>query len=137
MHLRYGLLADSVAPGPQGKKNIIGTFSTVHSTVFPAHHPSLSVAFRIEGTHQELGEHHLEVLFVDADFKTVGTLVQGPFDLSKEQVPIDGIPAAVEAALTLQGLLIPKPGPYEFVIRVDQRHLGSIPLYAVLHQPSS
>ena len=139
MHLRYGLLADAVAPGAQGKKNIIGTFSTMFSATFPFKHPSLSLAIRIEGHVSEVGPHKLELLFVDADFKTIGTVAQGDFNLEKEKVPIDGIPAAVEAVMTIQGLPVPNPGPYEFVVRVDERHLGSIPLYAVkiVPQPGS
>ena len=140
MHLRYGLLADAVAPGAQGKKNIIGTFTTIYSPDFPCQHPSLSLAIRIEGHLAELGQHDLELVFVDADFNPIGRPLGGKFDLKKEQIPVEGIPPSLEVVMTCQNLLIPKPGPYEFVVRVDGRHLGSIPLYAVKivpQQPSS
>ena len=131
MYLRYGLLADAVAPGAQGKKNIIGTFDTIHSQDFPCQHPGLSLAIRIEGHLSELGKHNLELSFVDADFNPIRKSAGAEFSLEKQQSPVEGISPAVELGINIQNLLLPKPGPYEFVVRVDGRHLGSIPLYAV------
>ena len=131
MYLRYGLLADAVAPGAQGKKNIIGTFTLVYSSQFPCHHPSLSLAIRIEGHLSELGKHHIELAFVDADYMPIGDPVETDFDLDKENIPVEGVPLAFEAVMNIQNLPLPKAGSYEFAVKVDGRHLGSVPLYAV------
>ena len=137
MYLRYGLLADAVAPGAQNKKNIIGTFTTILSQNFPCKHTSLSLAFRIEGAHTELGKHHLELAFVDADFKEIGKPVAKDFNLQKEKLPIPGIPLAVELVMEVRGLPLPGPGVYEFVLKIDGRHIGSVPLYVVQVAPTS
>lgn len=134
MHLRYGLLADSVAPGAQGKKNIIGTFQAIHAGKFPCVHPSLSLLIRIEGDASETGSHEIEVVFVDADYKAVGQPVKAEFRLDKGSQP-EGMPAFTEAVMNIQNLPLPGAGPYEFVVRVDGRHLGGIPLYAVEAKP--
>ncbi len=135
MNLRYGLLADSVAPGPQGKKNIIGTFHAIHAGKFPCRHPSLSLLIRIEGDASETGPHEIELAFVDADFKAVGKPVKVEFRLDKKG--LQGQPPFAEAVMNIQNLPLPKAGPYEFVVRVDGRHLGGIPLYALeLKQPA-
>ena len=130
MHLRYGLLADSVAPGSQGKKNIIGTFQAIHAGEFPCVHPSLSLLIRIEGDASETGSHEIELVFVDADYQAVGKPVKAEFRLDKASL-LQGQPPFAEAVLNIQNLPLPKAGPYEFVVRVDGQHLGGIPLYAV------
>ena len=136
MNLRYGLLADSVAPGPQGKKNIIGTFQAIHAGKFPCLHPSLSLLIRTEGDASETGSHEIELLFVDADFKAVGKPVKAEFRLDKASL-LQGQPPFAEAVMNIQNLPLPKAGPYEFVVRVDGRHLGGIPLHALeLKQPA-
>ena len=137
MYLRFGLLADAIVMGAAGKKNIIGTFSIVFSAQFPCHHPSLSLVMRIEGNHSENGQHHLEVSFVDADYKEIGKPVNRNFELLLDQVPIPGVPLGFEAVVNITGLPLPKAGSYEFAVKVDGRHIGSVPLHAVqMNQPS-
>lgn len=131
MYLRYGLLADAVVPGSMGKKNIIGTFHTVFARNFPCIHPSLSLAIRVEGDAAEIGRHYIELGFVDADYNAVREPITTQFDLQKEKLPIEGVPAANDVAITIQNLPLPKAGWYEFVVKVNGRHLGSIPLYAI------
>ena len=131
MYLSYGLLADAVVPGSQGKKNIVGTFSVIYASKFPSQHPSLSLALRIEGDQGEVGKHRLELSFVDADYKPIGKPVEMDFELEPSPLPIKGIPRSFEATMNIQLLPIPKPDSYEFVVRVDGRHIGSIPFYAV------
>ena len=137
MHLSWGLIADAVVAGAQGKKNIIGTFTTIYSPIFPAKHPSLALAFRIEGSQQEQGKHHFELVFVDADYKNVGKPIKAAFDLAPQNIPAVGLPLAFEVILQFQDLVLPSDGSYEFAIRVDGRHIGSIPLYAVKVTPPS
>ena len=138
MYLSYGLLADAVVQGSQGKKNLIGTFTTIYAYKFPCQHPSLSLAIRIEGNNGEIGSHHLELAFVDADYTEIGKPVESDFELENNQFPIEGIPLAFEAVMNIHGLPFPKPGSYEFVVKVDGRHIGSIPLYMVkVAQPSA
>ena len=75
--------------------------------------------------------------FVDADFKAIGKPVTGKFNLEEEKIPVEGIPLALEAVMNFQNLHLPKAGAYEFVVKVDGRHLGSVPLYAIkVNQPA-
>ncbi|MCY3738591.1 MAG: hypothetical protein OXG13_19490 [Gemmatimonadaceae bacterium] len=131
MHLRYGLLADSVAPGAQGKKNIIGTFQAIHAGKYPCVHPSLSLLIRIEGDASETGPHEIELVFVDADYKAIAKPMKAEFRLDEKSRPAPGVPVSAEVVMNIQNLPLAKAGPYEFVLRVDGRHLGGIPLYAV------
>ena len=130
MYLRYGLLADAVVHGALGKKNIIGTFSAIQASEFPCIHSSLSIAIRIEGDSSEVGTHSFELGFVDADYKAVVSPVKGRFKLETEKMS-KGISAAVEMEIEVNNLPLPKEGAYEFIVQVDGRHLGSIPLYVV------
>ena len=138
MHLSYGFLADAVVHGSQGKKNIIGTFTIIYAYDLPCHHPSLSLAVRIEGHNTEIGSHHLELAFVDADYTEIGKPVKSDFELESNQFPIEGIPPAFETIMNIRNLPFPKAGSYEFVVKVDGRHIGSIPLYVLkVTQPSA
>lgn len=130
MFLRYGLLADAVVRGDGGKFHIIGMFNCIGAPVFPCIHPSLSMAVRIEGDPSEVGGHDFELGFVDADYKSVAPPFTGRFELRKEDFLLTGIFA--EFTVSVENLAIPAAGRYEFFLSVDKRHLGSIPLSAVL-----
>ena len=125
MYMRYGLVADAIVPGSQGKNNIIGTFTNITAEGFPFNHPSLSLLVRIEGDASELGQHQMELRFVDADHRQIGETVSGGFEFTQDL-------RATEMSLTIQGLPFPKPGQYEFVITVDGRHIGTVPIGASL-----
>lgn len=131
MYLRYGLLADAVVHGAIGKKNIIGTFSAIQASEFPCIHSSLSIAMRIEGDSSEVGTHSFELGFVDADYRAVVPPLKGRFKLETGKMSIEGISVAVEMEIEVNNLPLPKEGAYEFIVQVNGRHLGSIPLYVV------
>lgn len=128
MYLRYGVLADTVTPGGGAKKNIIGTFDVIHVRQFPAAHRRLSLVLRIEGHVTEEGKHQLNVDFVDADYRVLGG-VSGEFEVRREGRAVEDAPLASEVALEIENLPLPKEGNYEFAVKVDGRHIGSVPLY--------
>ena len=44
----------------------------------------------------------------------------------------------MDPVVNILNLILPKPGSYEFVVRIDGRYLGSIPLSATIwHPPES
>jgi len=136
MFLRYGILADAITDSAAGKKNIIGTLTVINAVKYPCQHHSIALVLRVEGSRTEEGEHVLEIAFVDADYKPVGPTVKGQFVFKAEDVP-EGMPFAIETAFTINGLPLEKPGNYEFTVKIDGRHIGSVPLLAALVSPQA
>ena len=50
MYLRYGLIADHIAPGHASKKTVIGIFDIIIAQSFPATHKTLSCGSRVHGS---------------------------------------------------------------------------------------
>ena len=128
MFLRYGVLADSVVPGDGGKWNVIGTMNVIQARSWPATHRRLGILLRIEGDYSEIGEHTLQVHFVNA----LGERISGPPELkiSLEPPTTPGFPLGGEVGVEINNLVIPAAGNYDFAIRIDGRYVDSIPLYA-------
>lgn len=126
MFVRYALLGDAVHR-TSGKWNVIGTFNLVWSKTFPARCPPMGILIRLEGDHREIGKHTLRIDFVDE----TGSRLSGPEpeEFTFEQPAVAGFPVAHETGLAVVNLDLPKAGNYDFVIRVDDIYLDSVPLY--------
>lgn len=129
MKLRYGLIADAVTPGPGGKKNATGIFTEIWAQTFPCKHPSLSLILAIDADASDVGSHEIEISFVDADYRPQGNPVKATLEIKDGAVFMDPV-------LNVVNLLLRKPGAYEFVVRADGRHLGSVPLSAKTWDPT-
>ena len=131
MKLRYGLIADAVTPGAGGKKNATGIFANINAEKFPCQHPSLSVILGIDADASDVGQHEVEFSFVDADYRPQGNPVKATLEVQEGTSFMDPV-------VNILNLILPKPGSYEFVVRIDGRYLGSIPLSATIwHPPES
>ena len=125
MRMVYGLLADSVTPGPNGKPNAIGIFTDVAAFHFPCRHGPFAALVKFERDQADIGKHKLEIGFVDADYRPVPpnqARIDGEFEV--------GDAPFVDIHLGIEAIELPRPGPYEFYVKVDDRHLGSLPLHA-------
>lgn len=125
MKLRYCILADTIVRNVDGKLIIIGVFDGIACKNFPAVHPRLSMAIQIDGGISEIGEHELEINFVDADYKSLGEPMKAPIHLTKT---IGKNASSRDFNVNVQNLVIPGPGLYEVTIKVNNRHIGSAPL---------
>lgn len=127
MYIRHGIIADAVFDAPHGKKNIMGTFTSVFSSVFPFAQ-RLSLYIRIEGDASSKNKQvNIEVGIVDADHKDIAPSVSGPIVLGGGESSSPG----ADLVLNYEGLPIPKSGTYEFLVKADGRFLGSIPFSVV------
>lgn len=129
MHLELALVADAVNLSESGKLNILGEFTQILCSSFPALHRSLSMAARFAGGPSDLGEHEVSLVFVDPSGKSRPI---GSTRLTLEGTPRVEIPARMTLILTIEGVLLEVEGAYRFDLVVDGKLLGSIPLHAVL-----
>jgi len=86
-----------------GKQSLIGMFSRIHSRVFPALHPQLSVFVALTDGH---GKTELTIRIVDSN-ESRRPLVEG-----KGVVQFQSPRAIANLALQFNGLRFPEPGQY-------------------------
>lgn len=126
MFVRFALLGDAVV-NTSGKWNLLGNFNLIWGSSFPMRWPQMGILLRIEGDHRETGKHTLRLDFVNE----TGQRLSGPdpieFELPRPRLP--GFPLDFVLGVEWGNLNIPEPGNYDFVIRVDDIYLDSVPLY--------
>ena len=115
----FATLADYANITREGKLNLMGVFDSISAVSYPAAHPQMHLVIRFELFRHEKGKNHdIEIQFVDEDGKKLFSLAA--------QV---GIPANATIATTtvnndqiigINGLVLPKPGTYQFVILIDK-----------------
>jgi hypothetical protein len=69
--------------------------------------------------HANFAEHSLMVTLIDQDGKPAGMQAQGVFRAAPVLEHKFGAPGLTPAAFSIQGLQIPRPGDYKFVLSVD------------------
>lgn len=126
MFVRFALLGDAVVV-TGGKWNLLGNFNLVWAKSFPTRCPQMGILLRIEADHREIGKHTLKLDFVNE----TGERLSGPdpleFELGQPRAP--GFPVEFVVGIQINNLQIPDPGNFDFVIRVDDTYLDSVPLY--------
>ena len=86
---------------------------------------------RVEGSRLEAGAHHLVIELIDADGQVCGKSQKIAFDLKPEGRVYPDAPLAWEFVMELPNITLPHAGAYDFAVKIDGRHVGSVPLYAV------
>jgi hypothetical protein len=131
MYLRYGFIADHITPGHANKKTVIGIFDLIVAPAFPTKHKTLSILVKVEGSRIEAGVHRLAIELIDGDAQSLGKSQEIQFELKVEGRAYPDAPLSWEFVMEIPDLVLPRAGTYEFTVKVDGRHLGSIPLYAI------
>lgn len=132
MQLPIALLADYGNISSDGKLNIMGLFTDINASGFPARHPSMFLALKFSLGLGELKlEHTLSVRFEDADGQKIGELTMPLVFARNEQ----GDRLDHNQLIQLRDLVIPAPGRYQFSVLVDGVLLETVPLKANLVTP--
>ena len=109
-----------------GKQSLIGMFSRVHSPVFPAVHPQLSVFVALTEGH---GEVELRIRIVDSN-EARPPIVEG-----KGKVQFKNPRAIAHLALQFHGLRFPEPGEYRVQLYTGSELLREARLEMVPMRP--
>jgi hypothetical protein len=131
MEVDLAVVADAANVSQEGKLNILGVFDTIWAREFPFRHAAMVFVLRVRADFTDQGAHELEIRLMDADgaqlFKAEGPLKVpgGP----------PGRPIKPHVIMGLSGISFPGPGDYSFEVKIDERHLKSVPLW-VMEAPS-
>lgn len=127
MEIRFATVADTANVSREGKLNITGMFTTIWAAHDPpVHWPSMDLVIILETDASEVGEHSLEIKFVDADGEVLQTQ-GGTFDAPQPSTP--GFPQRIQFVLSYRGLEFPRFGDYAFDIFIDDRYGDTVFLH--------
>ena len=126
MDVKLSVLADFASISREGKLNIMGIFDEINAQQLPLALPIfyVVVSYSTRATEFE-SDKNVEIALQTEDGNILVRLQQ-PIHVARPQRP--GTRGTVNQVHALVGLPFQTPGSYEFVISVDGRPEGSIPL---------
>ncbi|HOJ99307.1 MAG TPA: hypothetical protein PLW34_07080 [Termitinemataceae bacterium] len=108
-----------------GKLTIVGTFDTIAARAFPCFHPSLMVVIRLRFDLWEFGTHRFTIEVRDIEGKHMIEPLQGSIDVRS----VGNATAVSHVLFSLQNFALPAPGLASFTLYVDEKEIGTLPLY--------
>ena len=125
MIVKNFLLADKIATGKNQRKNFTGVFQDVWAPTYPANHQSVTAFVQLSGERDEKDDIKFQIAVVDDDYKDVSSIPAMIFpgkDLTIDQLTQT---INVEIIVTIENLVIPRPGVYEFRAIVNDKAIGT------------
>ena len=108
-----------------GKLTIVGTFDTIISHNFPCVHSQLSVVIRIRFDIWEFGNHSFRIETMDLNGEMSLETISGSLEVKSA-----GNATTVSHLLfTITNLHFETSGVINFILYVDDKEIGSIPLH--------
>ena len=130
MHVDFAVLADYALIDQQGKLSVLGIFQHVWVAQFPAVHPRTHLVVRVRGRRTEIGDHRIQIRFVDAEGKE---LIGGEGTVQFGEPPA-GVTEVEAGAVLVFDVPLAAAGTYAFEITLGDRVL-TVPLSASLLPP--
>jgi hypothetical protein len=133
MELLTILAADYANVASGDKLNVMGIFSTIHATTFPARQQSMYIVIKLGADLGEYGQNrNLTVKFMDADGKLLHQ-VSLPFSIPTAR---GGVRPDINFVLGFNDIVFPQPGRYQFSVLVDKDVKGSLSLLVDQIEPA-
>ncbi|GHU21184.1 hypothetical protein FACS1894172_16620 [Spirochaetia bacterium] len=109
-----------------GKLTVVGTFDTIVSHSFPCVHPQLSVVIRLRFDMWEFTTHSfkIETRNLHEEMRPINT-INGNIDVQG----VGNATAVSHLVFALSNLHISSSGMVSFILSIDDKESGTIPLY--------
>lgn len=128
MDLSFLLAADYANATVDGKIYVMGIFSTIQALKFPATHAAMYLAAQLIARPEEYGKAFtLEIRLLDENgtqIVSVSANGTAPDGQKARWIPLNNI-------LQLVNVSFPKPGSYEFRVRVNGKEKGTFPIQLI------
>jgi hypothetical protein len=108
-----------------GKLTIVGTFDTIISRNFPCVHPQLAVVIRIRFDIWEFAHHSFKIEAKDLNGETSMDAISGNMEIKG----VGNATAVSHLVFTISNLRFNNSGVINFILYIDDKELGSIPLH--------
>lgn len=126
MQIVLASLADYALVDQQGRLSVIGIFSQVWVSQFPAEHRRTHLVIRVIGRRTEIGEHRIRIRFLDPDGREL-LGGEGTFRFGEPPAGVTFVEAAVILAYDLP---LPRAGRYDVELTLDADGSTHLPLTA-------
>jgi len=103
----------------------VGTFDTIISKDFPCEHPQLYVVIRLRFDLWEFGNHSFRIETRDLNGETIMSAINGNIEVRG----VGNASAVSHLVFSVSKLFLKNPGLVNFVLFIDDKEIGSIPLY--------
>ena len=114
-----------------GKLTVVGTFDTIISRNFPCVHPQLSVVIRIRFDLWEFKNHSFRIETRDINGKMSMDAISGNINVKG----IGNATAVSHLVFTISNLHFKEADVINFILYIDDKEIGSIPLYIRKAEP--
>lgn len=108
-----------------GKLTVVGTFDTIISRNFPCIHPQLSVVIRVRFDMWEFGNHAFRIETRDLE----GNMSMDTISGNVEVRGVGNASAVSHLVFGITNLHFKETGMVNFILFIDDKEIGSIPLY--------
>ena len=129
MKLLTLLVADYANVSKEQKPNVMGIFSTISASQFPARHPTMYLVIGLEASPAEYDSSRLlQVKLITEDGKTEIVDWSVPLKVGRAS---SGRRLQINHILQLNDVAFPEAGDYQFSVLVDSDEKGTLPLQVV------
>ena len=134
MEITLGLLADAANLSQEGKLNVLGAFTNINASGFPARHPQMQLVVEIQASPGEVGAtKHFEVKLIDEDGTELGG-TGGDFTVPQPQQA--GQRVRMGVVIPLVDVVFNRAGNHVFDVLIDGDSKRQIPLTVLLIEGS-
>jgi hypothetical protein len=127
MEVSVFIAADYANLTNDGKMNVMGIFTSIRATKFPAAHNEMYLILQLVADPSEYDrefEVNVRLINEDASETPVDINLSGKVPHNEEGRRVD-----IVQLFRLQRIVFSRPGIYEFKVRIDRDHKVSLPLY--------
>ncbi|HEV2291106.1 MAG TPA: hypothetical protein VGR60_04650 [Gemmatimonadales bacterium] len=128
MQIVLAALADYALVDQAGRLSVVGIFSQVWVSQFPAEHRRTHLVIRVIGRRTEIGEHKIRIRFLDPEGRELFG-GEGTFHFGEPPAGVTDVEAAVILAYDLP---LPRAGRYDVELTLDTETSTHLPLAAAL-----
>lgn len=126
MEVSLALLADAANISREGKLNVLGAFTSIGASAFPARHPSMQLVLEMDASISEVGTvKKIEVKLLDQDGQMLGE-VTGEIKVQRPAEPGQRVHFGMVIPLT--DVVFLKAGRHVFDVLIDGISLRQVPL---------
>ncbi len=136
MDLVTVMVADYAQKAEHGKINVMGIFGEIFAPRFPARHGQMYLVMTFSASSAESDQKRtITVRLMSEDGRAV--LPDLKRDINVPAPKAKGAPVGIEMIFSIQGIIFPTAGTYQFSVLVDNDEKGSLPVRLTEGLPSS
>jgi hypothetical protein len=127
MEVTLALLADAANLSQEGKLNVLGAFTNINASGFPARHPSMQMVLELDASVSEAGQTRpIAVRLLDPDGRILGE-AKGEMRIPQ---PVAGSGQRVHFGLVipLTDVIFQGPGSHSFDLMIGEESRRHVPL---------